>query len=323
MNLSEHEINVAYCFDEGYAPYSAVSTLSLLCSQKATPKVYWCVTPSCLSVGRELASRVEFLAGVSPELIEVDGSLFSGWTTRGHIPGAAYLRLLLPQVLREEKVIYLDGDTLVLADLSDLYSTELGSHVLAGVVDRLGTATSKIPRPPSDPYLNSGVLVMDLSQLRKDRFLERCADIHDTYKDGVRWLDQCLINKHAEGRKLALPAAFNFQVFANTLTLGRWINILQNKEIKILHFVGDVKPWQEWCNPRVAEYWWGFARKLGSDRLELQKLSSLDQAVQLTRSLDLNEMYQQSSEIKGRIIEALLKQLHGVAGRKAAQPPTA
>ncbi|GHU33595.1 hypothetical protein FACS1894166_09420 [Bacilli bacterium] len=45
---------------------------------------------------------------------------------RTYLPAASFYRLLIPEILKHcEKVIYIDNDTLVLKDLTALYSTEI------------------------------------------------------------------------------------------------------------------------------------------------------------------------------------------------------
>jgi len=54
-----------------------------------------------------------------------------------HLSYAAYFRFFIPEVVEEEKVLYLDSDIIVDGDLTDLFEIDLGDSPLAAVRDDL------------------------------------------------------------------------------------------------------------------------------------------------------------------------------------------
>ena len=184
------------------------------------------------------------------------------WKTGYHFTIGNYLRLRLPEIIPENQVLYLDSDTLIISPIDDLFLTDLTTNVLAGVLDPVGVGSSRVPRAPLDPYLNTGVLLMNLDQLRKDQFIDKCIDLYQRYENDIVWVDQCLINKYAEGKKLVLSEQWNYQIFSNSIDQRIFDAITLDGSAAILHFVGDVKPWQERCNPMVAKIWQSYATQL-------------------------------------------------------------
>ncbi len=207
-------VPVVFCFDAGYAPYAAVSILSLIANATTPVKIY-CIAPSAAARALDPIVALRSSLDADIELLSADESLFSGWREIHHISRATYLRLLIPDLVPEAKVIYLDSDIVVQEDLTALFETSLGDAVLGGVIDPAASTSSRMPRPASDPYVNGGVLLMDLNALRRENFFESCRDINDRFGKAVTWLDQCLINKFAEGRKAVLPDRWNRQIFSN------------------------------------------------------------------------------------------------------------
>jgi lipopolysaccharide biosynthesis glycosyltransferase len=206
-------------------------------------------------------------------------------------------------------VIYVDCDTLVSGDLQALYELPMGEYALGGVIDPTGHESSKVPRDASDVYLNSGVLLMDLVKLRADDFFNKCRDIYGRYREQVTWCDQCIINKYAENNKLVLSEEWNTQIPTNIFSKPRWNALLEAKTASVLHFVGSVKPWMDWCNPCIATYWWSYA----NDAKVAEKLrvpfSAVEQMILLSQTLDLNEDHEQASQVKSSIIAHLLNKL--------------
>jgi lipopolysaccharide biosynthesis glycosyltransferase len=108
------------------------------------------------------------------------------WMDGVYIP-CTYLRLLLPELLREQdKVIWLDTDILLLRDIRLLWNKFTMfdyRHMLAAAPppDLVkftcnGQMFRRLKVPSSQrrkfPNFNSGVLLMDLAKLRQSRFME-------------------------------------------------------------------------------------------------------------------------------------------------------
>lgn len=309
----KNPIDIVYCFDARYAPYAAVSIYSLCLNARSPLRVH-CVVPPDEVRDRSFADRILDWFGVEIRFHEARDLRIVDWKVTRHISWGTWLRLMIPDLLAEPRVVYLDADTLVLGDLEALHQTPLEGCPIAGVVDPLGGRTSRMPLPAGDPYLNAGVLVMDLDQMRRDHLLEASAAIREQYAERVTWADQCVINKYAEGRKRVVEARWNRQVFPNRISREDWTRVSTPLESSVLHFVGSTKPWDSWCDPLIAEFWWSFARKVDLADLAPTPKTRVAQYLELAKALDGKRDFEAASRIKGELIERLMK--------KAARKPS-
>jgi len=296
-------IPIVFCFDHKYSIYAAVSIFSVLSTTDVPVKVY-CIVPS--SDVDNVSSSLQGLNRISPYSITVIGGddvRFQEWKEVAHISRATYLRLLIPDLIKEDKVIYLDSDLLVLSGLSELYSIPTDQYFFAGVFDPAGASTSKLPRAAGDVYINAGVLVMNLDGLRRDRFLERCVEIHSSHPGLVTWLDQCLINKYAENKKVVIDPRWNRQVFAHAINQRDWTSIASSDGSSIIHFLGQVKPWSANCPSYIADFWGQYANNLHA------KLGRTDISVSRNLSLGAPE-YQLADVLRIRPNSAPASQLY-------------
>src|SRR5438046_5257345 len=169
---------------------------------------------------KNLLSRLagRFGQSVRLEFVPVDDSVFSGATLGPHKSHMAYCRILLPRVLDVPRLIYLDCDVLVFRDLSELFDRPLSSgKILTAVRDSetrsLGDDSSIVAGamklPAQGAYFNSGVMLMDLDELRKQNFLERSLEFLETWSGRYRSHDQSAINFVLYGRIDALPEYWN------------------------------------------------------------------------------------------------------------------
>ena len=164
---------------------------------------------------------------------------------------AIHIRLLLPDLIEgDDRLLYLDADTLVNGSLRPLFELDLGSNLLAAVEDcgkeqvRL-VANPRIGSPPDAPYYNSGVLLFELGEWRRlgiGRQCMRCAAERDDF-----WPDQDAINIVLRGRIQTLEPSWNF--FSRERLPRRAF-----EEARILHFI-TAKPLSADCgHPLFDEY---------------------------------------------------------------------
>ena len=142
-----------------------------------------------------------------------------GPNTRKRWSYMSMLRLALPEILPEEdRVLWLDIDTIVNTDITDLFGTELDGCYVAAVEE---------PIRSKDPFLyyNAGVMVMDLKKLR-----DGMADLLIRYVNRVdlRFPDQDVINLLCQGRIKAISPYWNS---------NKWI--VEVSDPGITHFAAD------------------------------------------------------------------------------------
>lgn len=110
---------------------------------------------------------------------------------------AAFSRLFLQDILPSniEKVLYLDSDTLVLDNLDEIFSNDM-DNLVSGVVDVMANITKSLylGSKKSTPFINSGVLLINLERWREIDFAGRAIDLINEYPDKNFLHDQNIIN---------------------------------------------------------------------------------------------------------------------------------
>lgn len=174
----------------------------------------------------------------------------------GNYAIAVYYRLFLHELLPQyDKVLYLDSDILVQADVGELFQTDLGNNALGAIKDRVTNRltffayirnTLKMRRPGK--YFNSGVLLMDLNKLRNSDFSHR---VRGEINSGIpfRFPDQDILNRLLCGKVSYLNAAWNHMI-----QNGKHI-----EQKKIVHFPA-LTPWFSVRDP-LAAFWWSVAEE--------------------------------------------------------------
>ena len=179
---------------------------------------------------------------------EVDLGLFQSFGLLDHVSRMTYARLQIPQLYAGQvpRLLYLDTDILVLADLSELCRTDLEGAPLAAVpdyhVDRELKSTlvgRNVNVPRVRHYFNAGVLLMD-PQACVQRGLAPRAMAYLRDHASTPYADQDALNAACDGEWKPLDPKWNFQNH-HALRIDR---LPAAQRPAIVHFITGSKPWK-------------------------------------------------------------------------------
>ena len=163
-------------------------------------------------------------------------------------------KTMLPSLLLEDKVLYLDCDIICLCDVATVFQFDISGYFLGAVKkgQKQALVWCKKLGLRSDFCINAGVLLMNLDKIRRDipDYTERLFGV--VRGNGTRIGDQGATNIFFDGKPDAyvfLPEFCNFLMEqGDNFTLP-----MKDYQGKILHFAGQ-KPWEVFSAPSVF-YW--------------------------------------------------------------------
>lgn len=251
---SDTKINIAFCSDKNGVKLAAVTIKSLLnVSYGKCDYNIFCVIDDNVTE-KEKKSLSDLVKGTQSTITflkpnkDFDKSYLHGWTK------AIYYRTMLPELLPNiDKIIYADIDIIFCNDLIEAYNLDMGDNYIAGV------------KTFADGYINSGFLIMNLKQIRKDGLYKKWIKI--SQQEHYHNPDQDLLNYSCRDRILYLPLKYNFQPMdgANIYKChAPWeIQDIQY-HLVVLHFSNWMKPWHDKKQrPIFSELWWKNATQTG------------------------------------------------------------
>ena len=166
-----------------------------------------------------------------------------------HVSKAALLKFNIPQLINEERILYLDGDIIVSDDLSDLYHTDISEYYAAVIQDYFSIIIKEDNnRIETENYFNSGVMLLNLAKMRKDNISENLLTYKRNQKD-IYYMDQDAFNYIFDKKVIFLNYKYNFlNKYEETEQ-----EIFKNIKPVIVHYA-DSKPWNN-INATNAELW--------------------------------------------------------------------
>lgn len=155
-------------------------------------------------------------------IIEINDKIFEFANIKRY-PISAYYRLLLADLLPDiNRIIYLDGDTIVLTDLTELINLNMKNNTILGFVDNSFYLTEDFGIKTFN-YITSGVLLINLENIRKEFITQHFLSFIKKYKKNLKQEDQTVINIVLNGKIGFLPPKYGIWDY-NNLTLLRLHN---------------------------------------------------------------------------------------------------
>lgn len=285
------KMNVLYTCDNNYVWLMGISALSLFENNKELDNITVYLLGENISdknkrilidIGKKYKRNV-FVIDV-PKMDIPRALVSSRW------PLSAFTRLYAGKLLPDsiDKILYLDCDTIIKGRLSDIEKWDVSGKVFWGVKDCIGKEYKKnIGIGPYGIYVNAGVLLCNLSELRKISINDKLNSYMKKYERLINYADQDILNGAFNGSIGILPPQYNVMTivssysYTDIIKLRKPTSYYSESELNeavhnpiLIHYTTNmrtVRPWYSntdhpfanefrfyfnrspWCNRRFSE----------------------------------------------------------------------
>jgi lipopolysaccharide biosynthesis glycosyltransferase/predicted O-methyltransferase YrrM len=255
-----YSVNIALVADVSYAMPATVTIHSIV--KHSSRRITFYVIDCGLNV--EDKDRMTLSIAGSPNVTLVFIPLKGDGL--GTSLGPVWTKLELVDLLPVDRTLYLDADILARGDIGRLWDTDLDGKSLGACPDvGFPLGHEEIER---GPYFNAGVLLMDLTGIR--RGAQRLRDIAKSMLSS-KFAEQDAMNAHFRGDWKPLSLDWNAQglgTYAELHTADREaIDLHEMANPTLVHFTGPVSPslplvLNPYIQPCVSKPW-GYAKARG------------------------------------------------------------
>jgi len=263
------ELNILYQCDNNYAPYTGISVTSLFRNNTKCEKIKVYILDDGIdgenrarlkNTAADYKREMEFIpAGEIVQYVKDSGlpQYRGGYTT--------YLKLFAGNYFKDkgvdmERLLYIDSDSLILGDISELMRLDMGNCILGMVCDSLTYKFKNkyIGADEDEWYFNAGMILFDMKKwIEEDAVGEiktHLLTIRNTYANH----DQDIVNVIFRHRIMKLEQKYNFQPVHAMYTPEQYYKVFKqksyysleelsksSKDIRIYHtyrFIG-IFPW--------------------------------------------------------------------------------
>ena len=254
-------IPIFFAVDDNYAKYLCVALRSLVDnrSDKYDYKIHVLIENLSDDIKEAI---LEFeVENVKIEFVDVTDNLRSiceRLHMRDYYTKATYYRFFVPEMFpKYSKGLYLDCDIAITCDIAKLYKKPLGQNLVVAVPDEIMTDIDVFGRyaetvlgVPRNEYFNAGILVMNLSEMRKMNIEKKFAELLSERTFRVAQ-DQDYLNVICYGRTTLINKIWNKTPMPYSDP---------TKTPRIAHYKINYKPWK-YDGVVYGELFWEYAKR--------------------------------------------------------------
>lgn len=256
-------MNVLYTCDNNYIWLMGISAISMFENNKEIDNLHvYLLGENISDENKKVLKEIECKYSRVITVIDVPRIDIPEVLVSARWPLSAFTRLyagdLLPTYI--EKVLYLDCDTIIKGDISELERWNAEGKVFWGIKDCIGKEYKKNIGISADGlYVNAGVLLMNLPELRKIDIKQKLNAYMAKYQRLINYADQDVLNGAFSGSIGVLPPQYDVMTIAATYSyrdiqkLRRPTNYYSEEEIRgavadpvLIHYTTNmltVRPW--------------------------------------------------------------------------------
>ena len=259
----KNEIPIFFAVDDGYIPFLNVTIQSII--ENSSKEYKYNIKILYTKINNQNMEKIKNLEqnNLTIEFVDLSyyiDSIKEKLYTRDYYSKATYFRLFLPNLYTQyDKVLYLDSDIVLNADVAELYNIDIGNNLVGAVPDEI-VGFTPIFREYVERvvgcrtyrhYFNAGVLVMNLKEMREFKFQEKFLYLLEKFTYTVAQ-DQDYLNRICKGRVYLIDTVWN------KMPVGR--KSISAKDIKLVHYNFAHKPWH-YESVMYEDFFWKYAEK--------------------------------------------------------------
>lgn len=284
------EISVALCADKNVEVSLHVTLYSLLKSSQHPIKINL-VQKGYQSKDLDKIHQTlqQFTGKYQLNVVEFDENALFGRFKGLHGNQFNFTKLILANVLSDDRIIYLDSDLVIGKDLGELFSTNLNEFVIgASTIETIAhslrsTFYQSIGMKKEANYFNSGVMLMDLKKWRELDITSQCLSFANKYVDRVSFGDEAILNCIFYENFQVIDHSYHHALYPDSA------RVESNNLNQIFHFVGSPKPFDclgEFIHPNYPISYDSLAQTIFKDYKSYLDFSfaKLKRTVNLSRS---------------------------------------
>ncbi|MFC3120826.1 glycosyltransferase family 8 protein [Agaribacter flavus] len=240
-------IQIAFCLDDNYVQ-QVDAVIRSIAATNANNAIDIHLVFNDLSIRNQSYFEQHQSENLSIHFVSTD-ILVDDVGPKNHVSKATFVKFeIIKAIDGLDKILYLDGDIIVLDDLLPLWETDISDYCLGAVENPFSSRHEALNMHSDAVYFNAGVLLMNLKMMRQTGFYARAHEYINKQGQHLIFHDQDVFNHLVNGCFYQMDAIYNYQTF-----FIRKIHLFDKVEQRtlrealdkavIMHYSSGIKPW--------------------------------------------------------------------------------
>jgi lipopolysaccharide biosynthesis glycosyltransferase len=264
----KEKVNIVFATDRNYIQHLCAALLSLLFNNRELVFTVYIISSGMTAKDRRRID--EIIKGYDCEIrhLTVSDELFVKLATEHPMyPKGIYYRLLIPSLIDEKKLLYLDSDIIVNGSVKELYDTDLGDYYVGAIEDPGFDRHDKLRMDKDSHYFNSGMMLINLAKWKETGLQKKVIDFIEHNPDAIWFPDQCGLNSVINGQWKKVPLKFNQQSSIFSDGFDEKFDCFAPEELReartnpiIIHYTSGSKPWHFRNRHPYKSFYWKYLK---------------------------------------------------------------
>lgn len=186
---------IVYITDDTYVDYTLTSIKSVFVTSKRPVRIY----VICNAVSNSRKERLR----ISEDVVLIDYTPKENYGKYRHVSSASFIKFDIPNLIKESKCLYVDGDTIAVKDITTIFDYDISEYV-AAVMEDFGRTYIWPSKENCDPFY-SGTMLLNLDRMREERISDELHSFKREHENTKEWNEQDVLNCVLKGRVLHIP----------------------------------------------------------------------------------------------------------------------
>lgn len=262
-------MNILYTVNDKFVPQAATGICSVCENNRELEEIHFYVFSSGITpqnkIGLQQLAKIYERDITIIEIKDIQEYLDFEFDTLGW-NRVILARLFMSKILPEsvERILYMDGDTIVRGSLKELWELDLKGKTLGMSIEPTANHRRKNELGlEKNYYYNSGVLLVDLKRWRQIKAEEQIMDFYKKKNGNLFAADQDAINGALKDEICPILPKYNFcniyyqYPYWFLCKLVKPLEYISESQFEeslnnpvIVHFLGEERPWRRWNSHR-------------------------------------------------------------------------
>lgn len=240
------KLHIAITHNDNYTEYCVVTMTSIIANKGDEDIVFHIIDGGLSEISKKRICEVP-----NCEIVfdKVDVDMFKNYKKADYYPVQILFTMILPQIVKTDKLLYLDCDLIVNSSLKPLWDMDIEDNYIIGVEDANGVKYAKrFGLQKGSKFFNTGMMLINCRKWIEDNIPERAVEIAIKNTGTPFGYDQTVLNQLFDGKVKFVDLKWNLQycpinVYPTYSSKEEYKKAIESANI--VHFVGDYKPWKQ------------------------------------------------------------------------------
>lgn len=252
------KIPVVFLTDNNYCIPTSVAIQSMLDNSNAATTFDIFIIANDVSEDYAKKLRTFQSKKATIHLIDMNKVGLDNYNENGYyVSSTALLKFSIADLIPQyDKVLYIDGDILVMKDLSEFYNIDISKYYVAAIPDMAAIDACHFDEHLNIRYyMNSGVMLLNTKRMRKDNLSKKLYEVKSQHPEYM-CMDQDVFNHVFNENILFLPPKFNLMFYNFIIAKFKLDRVNEfydtdyssfeemEKDAVIIHLTNEKKPWK-------------------------------------------------------------------------------